>query len=86
MSSVRHCDARCHDARGVTCACWCGGLFHGPNAEPARAAFRREYLDDVPPVPPEEPVQGELFGNAPARFTRALAAAREACGQATALH
>lgn len=26
---MRCCDAKCHDAKGVKCACVCGGVFHG---------------------------------------------------------
>jgi len=26
---MRRCDAKCHDAKEVKCACVCGGVFHG---------------------------------------------------------
>jgi hypothetical protein len=29
---TRTCDARCHEARGQTCRCWCGGRYHGRGA------------------------------------------------------
>lgn len=41
--SVRTCDARCHDAQGAKCACWCGGLFHGAAGKAARQAFAAEF-------------------------------------------
>lgn len=31
MGKVRRCGARCHNARGSRCRCWCGGFFHGEN-------------------------------------------------------
>lgn len=43
MGSVRTCDARCHEATALRCACWCGGLFHGARGQAARDAFVAEY-------------------------------------------
>jgi hypothetical protein len=43
--SRRVCGKRCHDARGATCRCWCGGVFHGPSpkAEESRAEFLTRF-------------------------------------------
>jgi len=39
MSKVKTCDARCHNAKGKICLCWCGGKFHGKANQPARDEF-----------------------------------------------
>jgi len=28
-AKVRVCGARCHNAKGTKCTCWCGGAYHG---------------------------------------------------------
>lgn len=48
MSEVWSCDARCHNAKGLKCECWCGGVFHGKAGEPAREAFCESFDSDVP--------------------------------------
>lgn len=39
---VRVCGATCHHARGATCRCWCGGLFHGVGRDAERERFCAE--------------------------------------------
>ncbi|MBA7647487.1 hypothetical protein ES703_55259 [subsurface metagenome] len=29
MEKNRRCDARCHNAKGTRCRCWCNGRYHG---------------------------------------------------------
>ncbi len=33
MNKGRRCDARCHNAEGPRCQCWCNGFFHGKTGE-----------------------------------------------------
>lgn len=47
MGDVRSCDARCHNAKGTHCTCWCGGLFHGRQGAAARQAFA-EAFNEMP--------------------------------------
>lgn len=46
MSKVRVCGKVCHKAKGSTCKCWCGGLFHGSKGNAAREAFASEWGGD----------------------------------------
>lgn len=49
MGSVRVCGGTCHKAKGATCRCWCGGVFHGSGGQDARDAFVRALgVDKVP--------------------------------------
>lgn len=48
MGTVRTCDTRCHNAKRAACVCWCGGVFHGGAAEPARQAFRETFCAEIP--------------------------------------
>ena len=41
MGKVRRCNARCHNAKGTRCRCWCGGFFHGKDGA---GAANREAL------------------------------------------
>ena len=53
----RRCDAVCHKATGETCACICGGKYHGSsnkNPEVLEAVVRM-ISNAVPPMVPEEP-------------------------------
>lgn len=34
------CDARCLNAKGLACTCWCGGVNHGRDAYPHPATLR----------------------------------------------
>jgi hypothetical protein len=42
MRSLRRCDNRCHQAKGIRCQCWCGGSLHG-----ASGAVNREALQQA---------------------------------------
>lgn len=50
-SKVRTCDARCHDARGPRCDCWCGGRYHGCGG---LEAVRRFTEDCGPLLKPDD--------------------------------
>jgi len=41
--NIRHCNSKCHSAKGSLCRCWCGGSFHGI----AGAANREALLQSV---------------------------------------
>ena len=78
MGESRKCDARCHNARATSCACWCRGLFHGKAGEPAREAFKAEWGTEIPKdgEPPIDRVAGaERWGKAIRRAATARMAA-----------
>jgi len=45
MKRTRRCDARCHNAKGKRCTCWCGGLYHGVGHKKAVELFKIIYDD-----------------------------------------
>lgn len=49
MSKSKSCDARCHNATGEICACWCGGAFHGKGGQKNRERVldNPEYLKEM---------------------------------------
>lgn len=47
MGRVRRCDARCHNAKGTKCRCWCGGKLHGGAGAANRAALAGAVNEDA---------------------------------------
>jgi len=43
MGKLRTCDRRCHAAKKPACVCWCGGKFHGAQAEAARREIQKRF-------------------------------------------
>lgn len=81
MGQHRTCDARCHNATGPACACWCAGLFHGAGGQAARETFRETYNDLAGTEQSFHQAigQGQLFASGSAAAWReALTAARGA--------
>jgi len=39
MGRIRVCGARCHNAKGTRCQCWCSGAFHGSAGATNRLAL-----------------------------------------------
>lgn len=83
MGESRSCDARCHNAKGPHCACWCGGLFHGAAGKAAREAFV-DAFNETPKSPEQfdslttSPGLFDVDPNIGARWRAAVAAARAA--------
>ena len=45
--TTRRCDAKCHNARGRTCHCICGGINHGISHQPALTNINLGYLENL---------------------------------------
>jgi hypothetical protein len=45
FGGVRRCDATCHNAKKPTCACICGGRYHGAGKN-AQELLTRDWLGD----------------------------------------